>query len=259
VRSPLPPLDCHAHVDTSVDIDRLRGVRAVVIAVTREPSEWPAALDRRDPTAVWGIGAHPGVPAALRDFDAGRFAEALGQALFVGEVGLDARARTDRTVQAQVFTSVLEALVERPRPVTIHSTYATGDVVNALRRNPVPGAILHWWRGTDAETREAIDLGCFFSINGHEVANPKILDQVPANRILPETDFPHSKRYDHAAQQPGATQTVEAELARRWGVDEAEARRRLWLNFGEMLTVGGVLNRMPRAILAALATSGYDG
>lgn len=259
MRSPLPALDCHAHVDTSIDVDRLRGVRAVVVAVTREPNEWAAALERRDPTAVWGIGAHPGVPAALRDFDARRFAEILDRALFVGEIGLDGRARTDRVAQAQVFASVLQALSERPRPATIHSTSATADVVAALRRNPVPGAILHWWRGTVAETREAIDLGCFFSVNGHEVARPKILDHLPADRILPETDFPHSKRYDRAAQQPGATQTVEAELARRWGVDEAETRRRLWLNFGEVLTVGGVLNRMPRAILAALATAGYDG
>jgi TatD DNase family protein len=259
VRSTLPPLDCHAHVDTSIDVDRLRSVRAVVVAVTREPNEWVTALERRDPTAVWGIGAHPGVPAALRDFDAGRFAEMLDQTLFVGEIGLDGRARTDRVAQARVFASVLQALAEQPRPATIHSTSATGEVLAALRRNPVPGAILHWWRGTVAETREAIDLGCFFSINGHELAHPKILDQLPPDRVLPETDFPHSKRYDRAAQQPGATQTVEAGLAHRWGVDEAETRRRLWLNFGEVLTVGGVLNRMPRAILAALAAAGYDG
>lgn len=183
----------------------------------------------------------------------------LEQALFVGEIGLDGRARTDRAAQTEVFASVLQALSQRPRPATIHSTAATGDVVAALRRCPFPGAILHWWRGTVAETHEAVELGCFFSINGHEVARPKVLDLLPADRILPETDFPHSKRYDRAADQPGATQTIEAELARRWEVDAAEARRRLWLNFGELLSASGVCDRMPRAVLAALATAGYDG
>lgn len=257
--SALPPLDCHAHVDTSIDVDQLRGVRAVVVAVTREPSEWAAARSRRDPTAVWGLGAHPGVPAALRDFDAGRFAEALDGALFVGEIGLDGRARTDRDAQADVFASVLRVLSEQPRPITIHSTSATGEVIAALRRTPVRGAILHWWRGTPAQTRDAIELGCFFSINGHEAANPKVLDLLPADRVLPETDFPHSRRYDRAARQPGATQTVEADLARRWNVDPGEVRRRLWLNFGALLSTAGVIDHMPRAVLAALATAGYDG
>ena len=255
----LPPLDCHAHVDTSIDVNQLRGVRAVVVAVTREPSEWAPALSRRDPTAVWGLGAHPGVAAALRDFDAERFAQALDGALFVGEAGLDGRARTDRHAQADVFASVLAALRAQPRPITIHSTSATGEVIEALQRSPVPGAILHWWRGTPAETHDAIELGCFFSINGHEVTDPKVLDLLPADRILPETDFPHSQRYDRAARQPGATQTVEANLARRWDVDPGEARRRLWLNFGALLSITEVLDRMPRAVLAALATAGYDG
>jgi TatD DNase family protein len=229
------------------------------MAVTREPSEWAAALARRDPTALWGLGAHPGVPAALRDFEPAHFSETLERALFVGEIGLDGRARTNRAAQAEVFASVLQALSQQPRPASIHSTAATGDVVAALRRSPFPGAILHWWRGTVAETREAIELGCFFSINGHEVARPKVLELLPVDRILPETDFPHSKRYDRAADQPGATRTVEAELARRWEVDAAEVRRRLWMNFGELLSASGVLDRMPRTILAALATAGYAG
>lgn len=259
MRSALPPLDCHAHVDTSIDVDQLRGVRAVVVAVTREPSEWTAALRRRDPSAVWGLGVHPGVPAALRDFSTTEFSEALDRALFVGEVGLDGRARTNRDTQADVFASVLSALSVQPRPVTVHSTSATGEVIAALQRTPVTGAILHWWRGTPAETQRAIDLGCFFSINGHEVANPKILDLLPPERLLPETDFPHTSRYDRAAHQPGAVQTVEAELARRWDLETREVRRRLWLNFGALLSSTRVLNRMPRAVMAALATAGYDG
>jgi hypothetical protein len=41
--------------------------------------------------------------------------------------------------------------------------------------------------------------------------------------------------------------------------DEAEMRRRLWHNFGALLKASDILNRMPRVILAALATAGYDG
>jgi TatD DNase family protein len=255
----LPPLDSHAHVETGIPANDLRELRAVVVAVTREPAEWEAALARNDPMTLWGIGAHPGKAGALRDFDAENFRAATDRAAFVGEVGLDARARTDKSRQAEVFGAVLDVLAEQPRPVTIHSTAASGDVVAALRRRPVAGAILHWWRGTREETDEAIELGCFFSINGHEIRAPKILDWLPPDRLLTETDFPHSQRYDRAASLPGNVGTVEAELERRWNTDRSEVRGRLWRNFGSILTATRTVERMPRAILAALVTSGFEG
>jgi len=259
VRHALPPLDCHAHVETGIPADMLRGLRAVVVAVTREPREWDAAIGRRDPATLWAIGAHPGVAAALRDFDAGRFRSAVDGAVFVGEVGLDARAKTDRAVQAEVFNAVLTVLAEHPRPVTIHSTAATGEVIAALRARPVPGPVLHWWRGSPTQTREAVALGCFFSINGHEVRNPRVVDLVPADRLLTETDFPHTRRYDRAAAQPGSVETVEAYLEARWNADRLEVRRRLWRNFGSLLSNTNVIERMPRTVLGALATAGYEG
>lgn len=259
MRLVLPPLDCHAHVKTGVAVNDLRELRAIVVAVTREPAEWDAALAREDPTTLWGIGAHPGKAGALRDFNSERFCAAIEHAAFVGEVGLDARARTDKRRQAEVFNAVLDGLVEEPRPVTIHSTAASGDVLAALRRRPVAGAILHWWRGTRAETDEAVELGCFFSINGHEIRTPKVLDWLPPDRLLTETDFPHSQRYDPAASRPGNVETVEAELATRWGADRLQVRERLWRNFGSVLTATQTVERMPRAILAALATSGFEG
>jgi TatD DNase family protein len=255
----LPPLDCHAHVKTAIAVNDLRELRAVVVAVTREPAEWEAALARQDPTTLWGIGVHPGKAGALRDFDGERFRAAIEHAAFVGEVGLDARARTDKTRQRDVFAVVLDALAEKPRPVTIHSTAASGEVLAALRRRPVAGAILHWWRGTRDQTDEAVELGCFFSINGHEIRAPKVLNWLPPDRLLTETDFPHSQRYDSAASRPGSVETVEAELAKRWSMDRLGVRERLWRNFGSVLAPTQAVERMPRAVLAALARAGFEG
>lgn len=258
MRLALPPLDCHAHVDTGIAVDMLRELRAVVVAVTREPREWSAALARRDAQTLWAVGAHPGVARALRDFDPARFRTALADAVFVGEVGLDARANTDRVKQAEVFAAVLEALSENPRPVTIHSTAASGEVLAALRARPIAGAVLHWWRGSAEQTREAVAMGCFFSINGHEIRAPRVLGLVPAERLLTETDFPHSRRYDRAATRPGNVETVESHLETCWGVDRLDVRRRLWRNLGSLLSTADVIDRMPRNVLEALATAGYE-
>jgi TatD DNase family protein len=259
MRLPLPPLDCHAHVETGIDEVELRELRAVVVAVTRDPGEWERALARTDPTTLWGIGAHPGVAKALAEFDGDRFQAALTHASFVGEVGLDGRASTDKNRQEEVFDAVLELVAAEPRPLTIHSSGASGKVLAALEDHRVPGAVLHWWRGDETETKRAVDLGCFFSINAHEIQKPLILDWLPSERLLTETDFPHSRRYDRGVDRPGKVDIVERELERRWGVDRLEVRRRLWRNFGALLSETGTVDRMPTSVLAALATTGFEG
>jgi len=259
VRLPLPPLDCHAHVETSIDTDALRSLRAVVVAVTRRPAEWDRALERQDQATLWGVGVHPGVREALEEFDSDRFAATTGRALFVGEIGLDGRAKTDKGRQREVFDAILEVLVSDPCPATIHSVGACDQVIAALRSHPIRAAVLHWWRGNREQTEEAIDLGCYFSVNGHEVKKPQTLDLVPKDRLLTETDYPHSRRYDGNADRPGRVETVEAALERKWSVDHLEVRRQLWRNFGAMLAETSTLERMPKSVLAALATAGFEG
>jgi TatD DNase family protein len=224
----LPPIDAHAHVDARIAVRDLSALRAVVFAVTRTLDEWRVAATRSDDLTVWGIGCHPGVPAAVDSFDANRFADGLQSAAFVGEVGLDRRARVPLARQREVFAEILTAVTHVPRPVSIHSTAATKAVLDLLETHPIATPILHWWRGTRAETLRAIELGCYFSVNGHEAASPRTIGLLPLERVLTETDFPHSTRYDAAATRPAATATIEAALMAQHGLSVIELRARLW-------------------------------
>jgi TatD DNase family protein len=254
--SPLPPLDAHAHVLTGIAPSELTVLGAALFAVTRGPAEWQPALARRDPTTVWGVGVHPGVPAALEAFDAERFVGVLPDATLVGEVGLDGRAQTPKDTQGTVFDTILSCTAADPRPVSVHSVAAATPVLDAIERHPQPGIILHWWRGGHTETARAIEYGCWFSLNGAEAANPKVVDQLPPDRVLTETDFPHTRRRDRRAARPGAVGTIEEALATAWGLDARSTRRQIWRNLRALLDATGQLQRMPRGIRRSMLAIG---
>ncbi|MEA2276837.1 MAG: TatD DNase family protein [Solirubrobacteraceae bacterium] len=252
----LLPLDAHAHVLTSIDERDLRELRAVTFAVTREPSEWTAATHRRDKYCVWGLGCHPQVPRAVDAFDADRLHELTERAPLIGEVGLDRRSKVPKDTQRTVFRSALEVAADRSRLVSIHSVGMSAEVLEELSERPVAGAILHWWRGTPAQTTQALELGCHFSLNGAEARNPKVLSLLPPDRVLTETDYPHTERSDRAADKPGAVSTIEAALALAWGEDTDGVRRQVWRNLGAICQTTRTSALMPRAVQATLLSMG---
>lgn len=254
----LPAIDAHAHIKTDIPARDIAGLRALVVAVTREQAEWRAALRRRDELSLWGIGVHPGLPSEIASFDADSFATAVEAALVVGEIGLDGRSKAPTASQRAVFDQVLEVVARLPRPATIHSVGASQAVLDALRRRPIAAPILHWWRGNAKETEEAIELGCFFSLNGAEVRRPKVLGLLPPDRVLTETDFPYSRRSDSAASQPAAVATIEAALMREWQLDELALRRRMWRTLTELYERCELSERLPPTIQDTMLAAGLD-
>ena len=120
-------------------------------------------------------------------FDMGRFNELVKKTPIVGEVGLDRISPVPLDLQLQTFRQVLDTVMEIPRLVSIHSWHTTAMTIEELKRRPFSVPVLHYWTGTIRETREAVDLGCYFSINA-EMRIPKYCKIVPKDRLLIETD-----------------------------------------------------------------------
>ncbi|MEU6674543.1 TatD family hydrolase [Streptomyces sp. NPDC046925] len=240
----LPALDCHAHIAPDVtrpQIDALAG--AVVFAVTRTPAETCNALRRRDTTMVWGSGIHPAVPAALKAFDAKEFASTLKQTCLIGEVGLDRRGSLEQ--QCSVLTQILDAARDEPVLLSLHSTGRTGRLVDILTDRPHPGIILHWFLGSPTERQQAIELGAYFSVNA--AMSDDVLAAFPLQRLLPETDFPASRRAT-GAMRPGVVAPIEQRLALLHNTTPRLIRHRFWQNLRELTTQTQVLDRLPERI-----------
>jgi TatD DNase family protein len=256
----LPPLDLHAHVKTSISARDLERLGAVVFAATRSLEEFSSTQRRRDAVTIWGVGCHPGLQAAQRDFDCERFASLAQTTAFVSEVGLDRRSRVPMATQLETFRAILQVLSARPRIVSIHSSGAHAQVLDALTETPINGSILHWWRGTAEETARAASLGCWFSVNAANLKFSESVATIPLDRILTETDHPSGDRGSTEPRQPGAVNDVEAGLARIHGLTTAAVRQRVWSNFARVVDDASVAELLPTPVqkmTAFVRTTGH--
>lgn len=250
---PFPPLDVHAHVSPAIAERELLALRAVVLVASRTLAEHSATIGRRDPLAVWGVGLHPGVPAAVADFDDQLLRRQLSQTPLLSEIGLERRSRVPLPEQQRVFKAALDAHDDAACIASVHSSGRTAEVIELLNGHRCSTVVLHWWRGSAEETRAAVELGCYFSINPRDAQRGSILELVPADRILTETDHPYGDKGQRDAK-PGDTRQVEHRLNR---VIPHGARRQVWSNFRSLVDAAGVIERLPPKIAGlALAAPG---
>lgn len=248
----LPPLDLHAHIATDIHPRELEGLGAVVFAVTRSLDEHEVIRERSDAVTVWGVGCHPGLVAAQRRFDADRFAAAIRHAAFVGEVGLDGSSKVPMELQEEVLASVLDTVATTPRLTSIHSYRATKRVLDLIEQSGAQSVILHWWLGSEAETKRALALGCLFSINQSMDLGKLRAAGVPITALLPETDHPSGNRRAQAPRQPGQTLDVERSVASAYGVSAAEVRTQFWSTLAEASTTNETFGLLPPVVQAML-------
>jgi TatD DNase family protein len=247
----LPSLDAHAHLNPARAADEL-AESGVVLAMTLSLEEAALAIGRRDPQIVWGVGCHPRKPRAQESFDAERFRDLAERTAVVGEIGLDTGshyAHAPLETQLQTFREVLEIVADLPRIVSIHSYRATGLVIRELRRTPIAVPVLHWWTGTAEETREAVALGCYFSIHSAVARQSKFRTAVPRERVLIESDHGYA---DPPAAIPCRIEWVEHLVANQLGLNVKNVRRLAWQNLATIIRDTDTRRLLPGSLTAII-------
>ncbi len=235
-------LDAHAHFDPSRSQDELVGAGAI-LAMTLSLEEAAGAVRRREPFIAWGVGCHPRIAKAHAAFDPELFGSLAEKMAVVGEIGLDVRwSRVPMDEQLRVFRYALRVIARLPRIVSIHSFTATALVLEELRRTPVAVPVLHWWTGTAAETREAVALGCYFSVHSAVARRSVFHTAVPPERILVESDHGWA---DPPAAIPCRVEWVEHLLSVQLNRPREEVRRLAWRNLATIVRETGTRGLLP--------------
>ena len=203
-------IDTHFHLDLMEKMQTLirefRNSDVGVIAVGTTPK----AFEREkqfcfgvDNIRV-GLGFHPQL-VAERESEIDLFLGLVKNSRYIGEIGLD--FNTDYNVskeqQLSCFRRIAKACAnEGNKVLSIHSVKAAGAVIDELER---AGAfqnnicVFHWFTGTAAERKRAIEAGAWFSINPRMLktkSGQETIKAIPGDRLLLETDAPFVKSID---------------------------------------------------------------
>jgi TatD DNase family protein len=239
-------IDSHAHldwdgVDTTGVIERAHaaGVRGIVaIGVGLDSSRRALEIAAETPGIVAALGIHPhdaGGEDASR-LDELRALLADPNAVAVGEIGLDYfRDHAPRDRQHAVFRAQLELASELGLPVVIHSRAADDDTADILAG--FTGTVVLHCFSSPRLLPVALERDYYVSFAGNATYKnaPELriaASQVPAERILAETDSPYLAPQPVRGEpnEPAYVMHTLAALAQARGESEAELERQIEQN-----------------------------
>jgi TatD DNase family protein len=235
-------IDTHAHLDAlddpaaAVERARAAGVSRI-LTVGTDVAGSRRALELSDAhKGVFGIlGIHPheagdAAPDAVEEIHR---LESHPKAVAVGEVGLDYyRDYAPRDAQRRLFDAQLAMAADLGLPVVIHTRAADADTRAAL--DGFSGTVVLHCFSSPHLLPTALERGWYVSFAGNATF-PKATDlrlaatQVPADRILAETDAPYlaPQPMRGRTNEPAYVTYTVAALAATRGEDPAELEARI--------------------------------
>ncbi|MGV8825305.1 Qat anti-phage system TatD family nuclease QatD [Methylibium petroleiphilum] len=247
-------IDFHCHLDLYPDhaaaVREADAAGVFTLAVTTTPKAWARNLELTRATrhVRAALGLHPQLVSSRAD-EIALWETLLPQARYVGEVGLDAGPRFYKSLDLQkdVFTRVLRGCAKAGgKIITVHSVRATKAVLDHIeehltqRTNRV---VLHWFTGSKSEAARALDMGCYFSINGTMLNNEKaalLVRTLPINRMLTETDGPFTEVEGRPSKPTDVANTLTS-LAGLLGLPAADLAKTMKDNLRQLLEQTDVL------------------
>lgn len=217
-------VDFHCHLDLYPDhqlaIRESEEAGVFTLAVTTTPKAWPRNHELTKATRYvrGALGLHPQL-IAERASELSLWEAHLAETRYIGEVGLDAGPRFYKwfDLQKQVFEHVLRRCAKAGNKIiTVHSIRAAKAVLDHVEAYLPPSqgkVVLHWFTGSKAEARRAIEMGCYFSINAAMLDNGRhssMVAAIPLDRLLTETDGPFTKTAERPSKPVDVAVVVEA-------------------------------------------------
>ena len=205
-------IDSHAHLDGEKFADDRAAVveRALASGVVKiitmgdslESSARSVALAEEFESVYVAVGIHPEEAQPMTTATDEQLAAWAAQekVVAIGEIGLDYYWEKDeekRALQRAIFVRQLDLARQLRLPVCIHDREAHGDMMKILKTEGRGlRGVLHCYSGSWEMAAELLKGDWYFGIDGpltykNAAKLPEIVQRLPAERILVETDSPY--------------------------------------------------------------------
>ena len=171
----------------------------------------------------------------------------------IGECGFDlyrSEQGRDREVQIEMqkkaFIKQIELAGEVRKPLMIHCRSAFRDLIETLNTkyrilNSPPG-IIHFFSGTKEDAKQLLDMGFYFTFGGVITFvrdYDEVIDMIPLDRILSETDAPYVTPAPHRGKRNEPLYVIEVakKLAEVKNVSEEEMRVQVLKNAEQVFNI----------------------
>ena len=265
--------DVHAHLthprmapalDAVLSRAREAGVTTIVSnGLNPRDNAAVLALAEREPLVRPAIGLYP-VDAVMREMlatgvpyprdegeddeppsaeEAARFVEAhVSEAFAVGEVGLDGHWVPEPLWEAQerAFRRLVAVAIEADKPLIVHTRRRERRALEILVEMGARRVDFHCFGGKVALAEQVARAGYWLSIPANVRRNEaftRMLDVVPRDKLLLETDCPYLSPERGVPSEPAHVALTLRFAAERWGVSDEEARAELESSFEALFGV----------------------
>jgi TatD DNase family protein len=254
--------DSHCHLDDKAyakDIAQVierahrSGVaQMMTVGVNRKTAVRAVSLAESNPGIYASVGFHPH-DARQCDSEALNFLIRLAKSPKVkawGEIGLDYnRMYSPRKDQERWFIRQLEIADALGLPIIFHERDSHGRFLEILKIHlkKEQGGVIHCFSGTSTELQHYLSLGFYIGITGiltlkERGANlRKMLSQIPAERLLVETDAPYltptPEKNRTQRNEPAFVKSVLLKLAEVRNEDPDHLAEIIWENTNRLYRI----------------------
>jgi TatD DNase family protein len=251
-------VDSHCHLDR-IDLEPFDGdlanalkfakengvERFLCVAIDRGNIPDVLAIAERFDNVYASVGVHPNE----EDPQEVTAEELVGLAahpkvIAIGETGLDYfRSEGDLVWQQKRFRNHISAARETQKPLIIHSREAREDTIRLMREEGAveAGGIMHCFVEDWLTAQQAMEMDFYISFSGivtfrNAADLREVAKQVPAERLLVETDSPYLAPVPHRGKsnQPAYVRDVAEFLAELRGVSFEELAGQTTANFDRL-------------------------
>ena len=199
-------VDTHCHFDMMPQpeayIRQKEHMGDIVIGMTNLPSHFqmgqPHLKGYRHIRLA--LGLHP-LRAVEGKTQLALFRQLVDQTSYIGEIGLDFSREGVSTKDEQIaaLREVLAAIQGKKKIVSVHSRKAEKELLELLCEYEIENVIFHWYSGPVDLIPAILGQGYYFSVNEAMCLSKNgrvIIEKIPRERILTETDAPYNEKQD---------------------------------------------------------------